>query len=110
MRYQSFIISQAMLPKPLLLALAFRSISLLFPQTYFQPDEYWQSLEVAHEYVFGYGFLTWEWRDLPDGGRLRGWIWPGVFVIIYRFLQITGLDDTRLLVCPTFLGMRGADD
>lgn len=98
MRYHSSIIPLAMLPTTLLLALAYRSISLLFPQTFFQPDEYWQSLEVAHEYVFGYGFLTWEWRDLPDGGRLRGWIWPGVFVMIYRFLQITGLDDTRLLV------------
>ena len=87
-----------MLAKPFLLALAFRSLSLLLPQTYFQPDEYWQSLEVAHEHVFGYGFLTWEWRDLPEGGRLRGWIWPGVFVIIYRFLQVTGLDQTRLIV------------
>jgi phosphatidylinositol glycan class B len=88
-----------MLPKPFLLALAFRSLTLLFPQTNFQPDEFYQVLEPAHRHVFGYGYLTWEWRDLPDGGRLRGWLWPSIFIVVYRFLQMTGLDDTRLLVC-----------
>lgn len=83
---------------PLLLALIYRSIFLIFPQTYFQPDEFWQSLEPAHNYVFGYGYLTWEWRDLPDGGRLRGWLWPSFFIGVYRVLQWFGLDDTFLLV------------
>jgi hypothetical protein len=86
------------LPKPLILALAIRSLGLLLPQTQFQPDEYWQSLEPAHHYVFGYGHLTWEWRDLPDGGRMRGWIWPSVFVLVYKSLQRTGLDQTFMLV------------
>lgn len=85
---------------PFWLALAYRSLYLIFPQTYFQPDEFWQSLEPAHHYVFGYGSLTWEWRDLPDGGRLRGWLWPSVFVGVYRVLQWAGLDDTFLLVRP----------
>ena len=29
--------------------------------TFFNPDEYWQSLEPAHRLAFGYGHLTWEW-------------------------------------------------
>lgn len=95
---QLHIIPFTILPKPLILALAIRSLTLLFPQTKFQPDEFWQSLEPAHRYVFGYGHLTWEWRDLPEGGRLRGWLWPSVFVLVYKFLQRTGLDDTFLLV------------
>lgn len=86
--------------KPLILALVYRSLFLLFPQTYFQPDEFWQSLEPAHYHVFGYGYLTWEWKDLPDGGRLRGWLWPSCFVGVYRLLQWAGLDETFLLVSP----------
>ena len=107
-----------------LIALGFRSLSLA-SQTFFQPDEFYQSLEPAHWLVFGTGFLSWEWRDLPAlseetlrtiierggwrsklvrlvgtqaGGRLRSWLWPGVFALVYKSLQLTGLDDTRLLV------------
>lgn len=50
---------------PLLIALGLRSLHLLLPHTFFQPDEFWQALEPAHPYVFGNGYLTWEWRDLP---------------------------------------------
>ncbi|RRT83999.1 hypothetical protein B296_00004150, partial [Ensete ventricosum] len=34
-------------------ALAFRAANALLIQTYFNPDEHWQSLEVAHRVVFG---------------------------------------------------------
>jgi phosphatidylinositol glycan class B len=40
----------------------FRAFNSLVVKTFFDPDEYWQSLEVAHEHVFGYGYLTWEWE------------------------------------------------
>lgn len=98
---------------PLLVPLLFRSLSLLLPQTYFQPDEFYQALEPAHWLVFGYGHLTWEWRDLPlptssgdtaslwwemyrdvvVGGRMRGWLWPGVFAGVYKLLQVIGRED-----------------
>jgi len=98
-----------MVSKALLLALAFRSLSLLLPQTFFQPDEFYQALEPAHHAVFGYGYLSWEWRDLPYsgtgwynetvvGGRMRSWLWPSVFVGIYKLLRCLGLDETELLV------------
>ncbi|WVQ64650.1 uncharacterized protein L199_002817 [Kwoniella botswanensis] len=108
-----------MIPKALILAFIIRVLlTLSFPQTYFQPDEFYQALEPAHNYVFGYGYLTWEWRDLPTpltgswwdmyvvAGRMRGWIWPGVFVGVYRVLQITGLDKTEwIVIAPRLIGI-----
>lgn len=100
----------------LLTALAVRLLSvLLLPQTMFQPDEYYQALEPAHRLVFGYGFLTWEWRDLPSAlgsspegwwdevvvqGRLRSWLWPGVFALVYKAIQMLGLENTAVFVSP----------
>lgn len=103
--------AHAMVPPSLLLALTIRSLSLLLPHTFFQPDEFYQAFEPAHHLVFGYGHLTWEWKDLPANegddwwsvyiatGRMRGWLWPGVFAGVYKLLAISGLDDTFLLVC-----------
>ena len=34
----------------------FRAVNALLSYTAFVPDEYWQSLEVAHNMVFGYPF------------------------------------------------------
>ncbi len=94
-----------MISYPLLIPLLFRSLTLLLPQTYFQPDEFYQSLEPAHRLIYGYGYLTWEWRDLPrpglfgeQGGRMRGWLWPLVFAGVYKLLQMTGMDQTFLFV------------
>lgn len=106
-----------------ILALVIRVLSvLLLPQTAFQPDEFYQSLEPAHWLVFGYGHLTWEWRDLPRrladdgqggsgwpgwydrvvvGGRMRGWIWPGVFALVYRALTYLGVEERALTVSCT---------
>lgn len=36
-----------------MLCLVFRFVNALLVQTYFNPDEHWQSLEVAHSVVFG---------------------------------------------------------
>jgi hypothetical protein len=42
-------------PKTLFLyLLLFRCINASLVNTFFNPDEYWQSLEVAHNLVFGY--------------------------------------------------------
>lgn len=113
-----------MAPLALLTPLVVRTLlTLPFPHTYFQPDEFYQALEPAHYHVFGYGYLSWEWRDLPlaeslahtdvselhgklwgklvavaAGGRMRGWAWPGVFVVIYEVLKGLGLDRGRFLV------------
>ncbi|OQR87527.1 GPI mannosyltransferase [Achlya hypogyna] len=77
---------------------AFRLANALFVRTYYNPDEFWQSSEVAHHLVYGYGYLyervaarltTWEWQ--PDA-RLRGYAHPALFALLYKFLQLLGLD------------------
>lgn len=37
-----------------ILCLVMRMINSLLVQTYFNPDEHWQALEVAHRITFGY--------------------------------------------------------
>ncbi|XP_034944229.1 GPI mannosyltransferase 3 [Chelonus insularis] len=70
-----------------------RIISVAIVQTYHVPDEYWQSLEVAHRLAFGYGYLTWEWRE-----KIRSYICPFLISVIYKILAILRLDYTELLI------------
>ncbi|KAK6179580.1 hypothetical protein SNE40_011906 [Patella caerulea] len=72
--------------------LALRCVNALMIQTHFVPDEYWQSLEVGHNMAFGYGYMTWEWRE-----GLRGYTYPLVFAVLFKIQQILGL-DTRILM------------
>ncbi|KAI0040325.1 glycosyltransferase family 22 protein [Auriscalpium vulgare] len=77
------------------LALAVRILAALFTRSFFQPDEYFQSLEPAHHLVFGYGHLTWEWRAPAP---IRSFLYPALNVPVYWALKVLRLDDTRLLV------------
>jgi len=79
--------------KLFLALLSFRIVNALLVQTYFQADEYWQSLEIAHRRVFGYGYETWDWKF-----GLRGYAFPFVFELAFRVLKFLGLHDTRWLV------------
>ncbi|KAJ9153496.1 hypothetical protein P3X46_026926 [Hevea brasiliensis] len=69
------------------LCLAFRIANSLLIQTYFNPDEHWQALEVAHRIVFGYGHLTWEWKK-----GIRSYLHPLVFALLFKVLALLGLD------------------
>ncbi|XP_075431855.1 GPI alpha-1,2-mannosyltransferase 3 [Ascaphus truei] len=75
------------------LTITFRILNCLLVQTSFVPDEYWQSLEVAHNMTFNYGYLTWEWSE-----GLRGFSYPLVFASIYKALSWLGKDDVYLLI------------
>lgn len=77
----------------LLIFLSVRIIGAFFVQTYFVPDEYWQSVEVAHKIVFDYGFLTWEWAL-----GIRSYIYPLIIAGFYKLLEIVGLDNPLALV------------
>jgi len=77
------------------LALVVRICIALFTRTFFQPDEYFQSLEVAHHLVFGYGHLTWEWLSAQP---IRSIVYPILNAPIYWLLEVLGLDHTKLLV------------
>lgn len=92
---------------PFGVALAFRLVNAFASRAFFQPDEYWQSLEVAHAWVFGYGYKTWEWRStvtsassewtalLNDGGR--GGIRSPLSVVptacVFKLLRMLDLDS-----------------
>uniref|UniRef100_A0A0D9YL87 Mannosyltransferase n=1 Tax=Oryza glumipatula TaxID=40148 RepID=A0A0D9YL87_9ORYZ len=77
----------------LALALAFRAANALLVRTYFNPDEHWQCLEVAHRIVFGYGHLTWEWKR-----GLRSYLHPLVFAALYKILALLHLDTPWFMV------------
>ncbi|XP_044955801.1 mannosyltransferase APTG1-like [Hordeum vulgare subsp. vulgare] len=78
----------------LALALAFRAANALLVRTYFNPDEHWQCLEVAHRIAFGYGHLTWEWKR-----GLRSYLHPLIFAALYKLLAFLHLDT------PWFMAM-----
>ena len=82
--------------KIVLIAVTTRVLIALATQTFFQPDEYYQSLEVAHRLVFGYGHITWEWLTQQP---IRSIIYPALNIPVYSALKQLGLDNTRLLVC-----------
>ena len=63
-----------------------RIINVLSIHTFFQADEFWQSLEPAHVKVFGYGQLTWEWEL-----GIRGYLFPFLFEICYRVVKLATL-------------------
>ena len=73
----------------ILLFLAFRILNSLLIETFHVPDEYWQSIEVAHRAVFGYGFLTWEWQP---SATLRSFLHPALFAAAYRVIDWISLD------------------
>ncbi|PHZ11348.1 uncharacterized protein RHIMIDRAFT_23257 [Rhizopus microsporus ATCC 52813] len=75
------------------LCLIFRWINAYFTRTYDNPDEYWQGQEVAHNLVFGYGYLTWEWQE-----KIRSYAHPLSIAFVYKLVQILRLDNTDLLV------------
>lgn len=60
----------------------FRLFNAATTFTFAQPDEYWQSLEPAHVGVYGFGYLTWEWRV-----GLRSSAHSLLFSIFYRLLD-----------------------
>lgn len=79
-------------PAVLFYAILWRLVSVFVVQTAHVPDEYWQSVEVAHRLSFGYGYLTWEWRE-----GIRSHIYPFLISIVYRILKFIHLDYVSLL-------------
>ncbi|KAJ1433546.1 GPI mannosyltransferase [Sesbania bispinosa] len=73
--------------------LAFRMVNSLLVQSYFNPDEHWQGPEVAHRIAFGYGHLTWEWKQ-----GIRSYLHPMIFVPLYRLLALLRVDTPWLMM------------
>jgi len=73
--------------------LLLRLTSACLMKTYFVPDETWQSTEVAHKLVFGYGFMTWEWIV-----GLRTYMHPLMFAFLFHCLKAAGLDNPQAII------------
>lgn len=73
--------------------LCFRVLNSLAISTFFNPDEFWQSLEVAHNLSFGYGYLTWEWKE-----GLRSYLHPLIYSFVYAVITTLGLDSPTNIV------------
>lgn len=71
----------------------FRVLNAFVIKTFFVPDEFWQGPEIAHRVLFGYGYLTWEWKE-----GLRGWTAPLILAASYKLLALFGLDTAKTLV------------
>jgi len=81
---------------PWLVLLFFMSVRLsmvYIVQTCFVPDEYWQTVEVAHKMVFGYGHLTWEWTR-----GIRSYIYPAFLATVFSVLKYFDLDSVNAVV------------
>lgn len=74
--------------------IVFRVVNALLVRSFFNPDEYWQCLEVAHRVIFGFGHLTWEWTD-----GLRSFFHPMMTAApVYLLLKWLRLDHPLLMV------------
>lgn len=83
--------------------LVFRILNALSIKTFFQPDEYFQSLEPAWQLAFGPtsgAWITWEWTQ-----GLRSSIHPYLFALVYRFstgirelVQLTPYQHAEVLI------------
>ncbi|KAL9594335.1 MAG: hypothetical protein Q9219_007085 [cf. Caloplaca sp. 3 TL-2023] len=87
----------------LLFLIAFRILNALSIRTFFQPDEYYQSLEPAWGIAFGAdsgAWTTWEWKN-----QLRSAIHPAIFAAVYwlsaessKLLQLSPTTGDELLL------------
>jgi hypothetical protein len=85
-----------------LLALAAvpRIWAAVWDQGIFWPDEIFQSIEQAHRFAFGYGFVSWEFQV-----GARSWLFPGVLGLLWKLLAWLGVSAAPTLVISAKLGM-----
>ncbi|XP_059061700.1 hemicentin-2-like [Achroia grisella] len=87
-------LAKGLRPREVVLVILFvRLLSVFLVQTWYVPDEYWQTLEVAHKHAFGYGALTWEWQR-----GIRNYLYPSVIAGLYTLLKWTGLDYPQVVI------------
>lgn len=87
--------------KTVWLIIAFRVVNAFVIQTFFQPDEYFQAWEKAHNDVYGYGQVTWEWKS-----SLRSSIVPVVFGAVFRLANLLRIN--YMVLGKVFCGLLAA--
>ena len=82
---------------PFLVSFLFRILnSFLFLRTFHSADEHYQSVEIAHEFIFKYGAKTWEWRE---DVKLRSFVHPLLaYAWPYALVKGLRLDEDASLI------------
>ena len=81
----------------LLVALVLRVAAAQSPNLA-HPDEIFQTLEPAHRLAFGYGVVTWEWRE-----GIRSWVFPAFLAAIMRATAWMGAGSSGYLLGVTLV-------
>ena len=81
-------------------AAVLRAALAWYDHSTFWPDEIYQSLEQAHRAVFGYGLISWEFRD-----GARNWLFPGAIAAIWKVAASLGVESSITLVLLARLAM-----
>ncbi len=77
----------------LLAALLPRVWAAFADQGLFWPDEFYQSIEQAHRFAFGYGLVPWEWVQ-----GVRSWVYPGFLGLLWKVLAALGATRAETFV------------
>ncbi|CDW78313.1 UNKNOWN [Stylonychia lemnae] len=73
-------------------------LALFMTNNLLHPDEYWQAIEVAYNYVYGGVQLSWEWQPTY---RMRNTLYPFYLIIPLQILKTLGLDyGIAVRCCP----------
>ncbi len=86
-----------MLAAVLAAALAIRIWVVLVDRSLYHPDEIYQSMEVAHRLVFGYGLRAWEW---VEGARFPLLAW--LVAAPMELTHLLGVDTPSVYVTLTY--------
>lgn len=84
----------------LAVAAAPRAWAAVADQGLFWPDEFFQSIEPAHRFAFGYGLVTWEWVE-----GARSWLYPGAIGLLWKAMTAAGVHDGATLLIAAKLAM-----
>ena len=81
-------------------AIALRAWLAIDDHSVFWPDEIHQSVEQAHRAVFGYGLVSWEFRD-----GARSWLFPGAIAGLWKLADVLGVHSSIALITLARLAM-----
>ncbi len=81
-----------------LLALLLRVCVAMRAPSLAHPDEVFQTQEPAHRLAYGYGIVTWEWRD-----GIRSWVFPAFLAVIMRATEWMSSGSAGYLWATTIL-------
>ena len=81
-----------LLPLVLLAAFVLRVSDAMRSPTLIHPDEVFQTQEPAHRLAYGYGGITWEWRQ-----GVRSWVFPAFLALVMRATDWTSTGSAGYL-------------